>query len=43
VRYVLAGGTGTVLATKGKEVSVPSGTVVTVRLQDALRIMVPVR
>jgi hypothetical protein len=32
-----------VLATKGKEVSIRSGTVVTVRLKDALTVMIPVQ
>jgi hypothetical protein len=39
----VAGGTGTVLATRGKEVELPTGTVVTVRLQDPLTLNVPVR
>jgi outer membrane lipoprotein SlyB len=37
----VAGGAGTVLATKGDEVKLPSGTAVTVRLQDPLTITVP--
>jgi outer membrane lipoprotein SlyB len=37
------GGTGAVLATKGKEVEIPSGTVVTVRLQEPLTVTVPVK
>jgi hypothetical protein len=39
----VAGGTGTVLATKGKEVDVPSGTVVSVLLQDPITLRVQVR
>jgi hypothetical protein len=39
----VAGGTGAVLATKGKEVEIPSGTVVSVRLQEPLTVNVPVR
>jgi len=39
----VAGGAGTVLATKGKEVEVPSGTVVSVLLQDPLTVTVPVK
>jgi hypothetical protein len=38
-----AGGTGAVLATKGKEVSIPSGTVVSVRLEDPITVSVPVK
>lgn len=38
-----AGGSGAVLATKGKEVEIPSGTVVTVRLQEPLTVTIPVR
>lgn len=38
-----AGGAGAVLATKGKEVEIPSGTVVTVRLQDPLTVTVPLK
>jgi hypothetical protein len=38
-----AGGTGAVLATKGKEVAIPSGTVVSVRLEDPVTVSVPVR
>jgi hypothetical protein len=39
----VAGGTATVLATKGNEVEVPSGTVVSVLLQDPLTVTVPVK
>jgi hypothetical protein len=41
----IGGGTGTaaVLATKGKEVQVPSGTVVSVLLQEPLTVTVPAR
>jgi hypothetical protein len=38
-----AGGTGAVLGTKGKEVSIPSGTVVSVRLEDPITVSVPAR
>jgi hypothetical protein len=38
-----AGGTGTVLATKGKEVQLAAGTVVTVPLQDSLTVQAPIR
>jgi hypothetical protein len=37
----VAGGAGTVMATKGKEVQVPSGTVVSVLLQDPITVLVP--
>jgi hypothetical protein len=36
-----AGGAGTVLATKGKEVRLPAGTVVSTTLQEALKVRVP--
>jgi hypothetical protein len=36
-----AGGAGTVLATKGKEVRLPAGTIVTTTLQEALKVRVP--
>lgn len=39
----VAGGTGAVLATKGKEVEIPPGTVVSALLQSALTIRVPVK
>jgi hypothetical protein len=39
----VAGGTGAVLATKGKEVEIPSGTVVSVRLEDPLTVRVAAR
>jgi outer membrane biosynthesis protein TonB len=39
----VAGGVGTVMATKGNEVQVPPGTIVTVLLQDALTVSVPVK
>jgi hypothetical protein len=39
----VAGGAGTVLATKGEEVEVPSGTVVSVLVQDPITLRVPVR
>ena len=37
-----AGGTGAVLATRGEEVRLPAGTLVTTTLQEPLRITVPV-
>ncbi len=37
----VAGGAGTVLTTKGEEVEIPAGTVVTVLLQDPLTVTVP--
>jgi hypothetical protein len=37
-----AGGAGTVLATKGKEVRLPAGTTVTTTLQEPLTVAVPV-
>ena len=37
------GGTGTVLATKGKEVTVPAGTAVSVLLQDPLTVQVQIK
>jgi hypothetical protein len=39
----VAGGAGTVLATKGNEVEVPSGTVVSVLLQDPVTVTVPIK
>ena len=36
----VAGGAGTVLATKGNEVEIPSGTVVSVLLQDPITLRV---
>ena len=39
----VAGGTGAVLVTKGKEVEIPPGTVVSALLQSALTIRVPVK
>jgi hypothetical protein len=36
-----AGGAGTVLATKGKEVRLPAGTVVSTTLQEPVKILVP--
>jgi hypothetical protein len=39
----VAGGTGTVLATKGSEVEIPSGTVVSVLVQDPITLRVPLR
>ncbi len=39
----VAGGTTAVMATKGNEIEVPSGTVVTVLLQDPVTVMVPVK
>ena len=39
----VAGGTGAVLATKGQEVEIPPGTVVSALLQSALTIRVPVK
>jgi hypothetical protein len=39
----VAGGTTAVVATKGKEIQVPAGTVVTVLLQDPITVAVPVR
>jgi hypothetical protein len=35
---VILGGTGAVVGTKGDEVDLPAGTVLTVRLEEALRI-----
>jgi hypothetical protein len=40
---IIGGGTGTVLATKGNEVEVPSGTVVSVLLQDPVTVTVPIK
>jgi hypothetical protein len=37
-----AGGTGVVLATRGAEVSVPAGTVVTTRLTKPLTVRIPI-
>ena len=39
----VAGGAGTVLATKGKEVEIPSGTVVSVLVQDPITLMAAVK
>ena len=39
----VAGGTGTVLATKGREVEIAPGTVVTALLQSALTVRVPIK
>ena len=39
----VAGGAGTVLATKGKEVEIPSGTVVSVLVQDPITVRVAVK
>jgi hypothetical protein len=39
----VAGGVGTVMVTKGNEVEVPPGTIVTVLLQDPLTVSVPVK
>ena len=39
----VAGGTGAVLATKGREVEVPAGTVVNVLVQEPLTVRVPVK
>jgi hypothetical protein len=39
----VAGGTGAVLATKGKEVEIPSGTVVSVLVQDPIAVRVAVK
>jgi hypothetical protein len=39
----VAGGAGAVLATKGREVQVPPGTVVTVLMQEPLTVRVPVK
>ena len=39
----VAGGAGTVLATKGKEVEIPSGTVVSVHVQDPITVRVAVK
>jgi hypothetical protein len=39
----VGGGAGTVLATKGAEVQVPAGTVVSVLLQDPLTVTVPIK
>jgi hypothetical protein len=39
----VAGGAGTVLATKGKEVELPSGTVVSVLVQDPITVRVAVK
>ncbi len=39
----VAGGAGTVLATKGKEVEIPSGTVVSVLVQDPITVRVAVQ
>ncbi len=39
----VAGGAGTVLATKGTEVEIPSGTVVSVLVQDPITVRVPVK
>ena len=39
----VAGGAGTVLATKGREVEIVPGTVVSVPLQSALTVRVPVK
>jgi hypothetical protein len=36
------GGTGAVLATKGKEVRLPAGTVVTTRVRDSVTVRVPI-
>jgi hypothetical protein len=36
----IVGGTGTVMATRGQEVRVPAGTIVTTRLQDAVTVTV---
>jgi hypothetical protein len=40
---VVAGGAGTVLATKGKEVEIPSGTAVSVLVQDPITVRVAVK
>jgi hypothetical protein len=37
----VVGGTGTVMATKGQEVRLPVGTIVSVTLQDAVHVLVP--
>jgi hypothetical protein len=37
------GGTGTVLATKGKEVRLPAGTTITTTLQEPLTVLVPIK
>jgi hypothetical protein len=37
------GGTGTVLATKGKEVRLPAGTTVTTRLRNSMNVAVPIK
>ena len=39
----VAGGAGTVLATKGSEVEIPSGTVVSVLVQDPITVRVPAK
>ena len=39
----VGGGAGTVLATKGEEVQVPAGTVVSVLLQDPITVTVPIK
>jgi hypothetical protein len=39
----VAGGTGAILATKGRDVEVPAGTVVNVLVQESLTVRVPIR